>query len=118
MLRDQLDRAVQVTAGFVMHAYPVRSGVAKCRDKFIGILDHQVAIEGKTRDLAQRLDDRRSERNVRHKVPIHYVDMDDRATAALCSRNFVCETSKIRRKYRWSQLNHDTASVSSLRWSI
>ena len=48
-----------------------RARIGESRDIFVRIRNHQVNIEGKSRDLSDRLDHRRTDRDVGHKVAVH-----------------------------------------------
>ena len=61
VMNDQLERAVQMRAGLVVDADPVGSGLGKRRDEFIGVIDHQVAVERQVGGLAQALHHRRAQ---------------------------------------------------------
>jgi hypothetical protein len=100
-------------AGLVVDAHPVRAGVGKGLDEVVGILDHHVAIEGQVRGLAQRLYDRRTQRQVGDEVPVHYVDVDDRPAASLSSLDFLAETGEVRRQNRWKKLDQDDTSLAA-----
>jgi len=95
-----------MAAGFIMHADPVGSGISKCRNELVGVLDHQVAIERQAGGFAQALDDRRSNGDVGNKMPIHDVDVDDRATASLGCGNVICQVGEISREDGWKQFDH------------
>jgi len=47
VMGDQLQRAVQMRAGLVMHAHPIGSRIGKRGNVVVGVFDHQVAIEGR-----------------------------------------------------------------------
>ena len=96
-----------------MHADPVGPGIGKGGDELVGVLDHQVAIEGQVGRLAQALHHRRPEGDVGHKMPVHDVHVDDRAAAPLGRGDLVGKPRKIRRQNRWKQLNH-SASLARL----
>src|SRR5580704_13192428 len=89
VLSDVLEGAVQVAAGFVMDADPVGAGLGKGGDEFVGILDHQVAIEGQLGVFAQGGDDGRADGEVGDEVTVHYVDMDDGSAPALGGSDLV-----------------------------
>ena len=55
---DQLQGAVQVGAGLVVDADPVGAGLGERGNEFVGVLDHQVAVERQAGGLAQALDHR------------------------------------------------------------
>ena len=95
-----------MAAGLVVDADPVGPGVGKGGDEFVGVLDHQVAVERQVGGFAQALDDRRPDGDVGHEMAVHDVHVDDGAAAALGSRNFLGQVRKIRRQNGWQQLNH------------
>ena len=102
---DEMQRAVQVPASFLMHRNPIRPRLGKRRNKLVRILDHQVAVERQLRHLAQRLHHRRPNRQVRHEMPIHNIHMDDRRATFLRRAHLFAQTGKVRRKNRRCQLN-------------
>ena len=77
MILDQMERAIQVAAGLLVHRNPVRARVGKCGNKFVRILDHQVAVERQLRHFAQRFYDGRANRKIRNEMSIHDVHMDN-----------------------------------------
>ena len=105
MTLDQMQGAVQMPAGFLMHRNPVRARVGKRRNKFVRILDHQVAVERQLRRLAQRLHHRRTQCKVRDKVPIHNIHMDDTSSAFARGAHLLAQPGKISRKNRRCQFD-------------
>ena len=47
----------------------------------IGLLDHQMDIEGKVRCFANAFDHRNSDGYIRHEMTIHHIDMNPIGTA-------------------------------------
>jgi hypothetical protein len=88
MLSDELQGTVQVPAGLIVYGDPISAGRRKLFNKVVGIFDHQVAVERQTGDLAQRLDHGGPHGEVGDKVPVHDVDMENRAAAALRGLDF------------------------------
>ncbi len=43
---DQVQRAVEMDAGFLVDGHPIGAGFGKFGDEEIGVFDHEVAIEG------------------------------------------------------------------------
>ena len=95
-----------MAAGLVVHADPVGPGLGKGGDEFVGVLDHQVAVERQVGGLAQALDHRRPDGDVGHEMAVHHVHVDDRAAAPLGRGNLIGQMGKIRRQDGWQQLNH------------
>jgi hypothetical protein len=79
-----------------MHADPVCPGLREHGNKLVGILDHQVAIERQLRYFADGLHHGWSERDIRHKMPVHHVDMDCRAAGLFGHGNSIGQTGEIR----------------------
>ena len=79
---NEVERAVQVDAGFLMDGNPVGTGFGEGGDELIGIFDHQMAIEGNAgKRLAERSDYGRADGDVGDKVAVHDVEMEDGAAA-------------------------------------
>ena len=86
---------MEVAADLLMDAHHVRACLGEVREKVVGILDHEVAVERELRHPAQGLDHGRPEGNVRHEVAVHDVDVDDGSAAALGCCNFVGEVREV-----------------------
>src|SRR5262249_12986142 len=83
---NQMERAIEMHAGFLMHRNPVCAGFRKGGDELIRAFDHQVAVEHDAgKGLVQRSYYRRTNGDVRHEVAVHDVDVEQR-TAAFQSR--------------------------------
>ena len=81
---NELQAAVQVNAGFLMNRNPVRTGIGEGRNVLVGILDHEVAIEGNIDSLAQAGDHGRSDRDIGHEMTVHHVDMQQGSATSQC----------------------------------
>ena len=101
VLRDQLQGAVQVTAGLVVDGDPIGAGLCELGDEVDGIVDHQVTVERQVGDLTQRLDHRRPHGEVGDKVAVHDVDMDNRAATALGGLDFQGQLREVGREDGW-----------------
>ena len=106
-----LDGTVEMAAGLVVDADPVGSGIGKRGDEVVGILDHEVAIEGQACGLAQALDDRRAEGDVGDEVAVHDVDMDDGSATAFGCGNLVGEVREVGGQDGGEQLDHRCVSL-------
>ena len=51
-------------------------GLRVVRGPAVRVLDHQMAVHRQARVLEQRLDHRQADREVRHEVRVHHVDME------------------------------------------
>src|SRR5580658_8575061 len=101
-----MERAIQMNASFLMHRDPVRACFCKRRNELIRIFDHQVAVERYIRkNFAERSDYGRSDGEVRHKVPVHHVKVQNRAAAVERSFRLGAQLRKICRQYRGCQFN-------------
>jgi hypothetical protein len=79
---NQVKRAIEVNASLLMDRYPVGAGFREGRNEIVGILDHQVAIEGNIGNgFAERGHHRRADGDVRNEVAVHDVHVEDRAAA-------------------------------------
>jgi hypothetical protein len=83
-----------------MHRDPVCSRFCEFGNVLVGVLYHQMAVQRKPGCPAQRFHQRRPDRQVRHKMPIHDVDMDDAAAAGGSPLHLVRQVGEIGREYR------------------
>ena len=97
VVKDHLERAVQVRAGLVVDADPVGARLGKGGDVIVGVIDHQVAVEGQARGLAQAGHHGRADCHIGDEVAVHDIDVDDRAAAALGRGNLIGQMGKVRR---------------------
>ena len=79
MVGDELQGAVEVAADLDVDGDHVSASGGKVGDEFVGVLDHEVAIERQFGDGADGFDDRRTEGDVGNEVAVHDVDVDDGA---------------------------------------
>jgi hypothetical protein len=105
MALDEMQRAIQVPARFLVYRNPIRAGVGERRNKFVRILDHQVTIERQFRRLAQRFHNRRTNGEVGDEVSIHDVHMNDTTAAFACGAHLLTKAGKISRKNRRCQFD-------------
>src|SRR5208337_3639387 len=106
VVKNHLERAVQVRAGLVVDTEPVGSRFGKGGDEFVGVIDHQVAVEGQAGGLAQAGNHGRAEGQVGDEVAVHDIDVDGRAAAALGCGDLIGQAGKIRGEDGGQQLNH------------
>ena len=77
---DEMEGAIEVDAGFLMHGNPGGASPGEGFDEVVGIFDHQVTIERDVADgFAQRGDHRRADGDVGDEMAVHDVDMEDGA---------------------------------------
>jgi hypothetical protein len=92
-----MQRSIQIAASFLMDRNPVCARLGELRYKFVGIFNHQVAIERQVRNFSQRLYDRRPDGKIGDKMPIHNIDVDRRSAAVRGTLNLIRQTREIRR---------------------
>ena len=92
-------RAVHVRARFHMHGDDV-AGVGKGLEIRIAGCDHEVHVEHLPGVRAKRLDHAGADRDVRHEMPIHDVDMDPVGTGCIDRAHLLAEPGKVGGEYR------------------
>ena len=103
---------MQVGAGLVMDADPVGPRLGEGGDEFIGVIDHQMAVERETGGFPQAGDDRRSQGQIGDKVAVHDIDVDGGAAAPLGRGDLIGQAGKIRREDGGQQFDHMTQGVT------
>ncbi len=106
MVANELKRPVQMAAGFVMDADPVRPGLGEVGDEDVGVLDHQVAVEGEVGRLAKGFEHRKAKREVGHKMAVHHIDVDDLRATPLGGGNIAAEVGEVGGEDGWKYFNH------------
>ena len=74
--------ALEVGHGLLVHGDPGRTRVDEGVEVAVGVLDHEVDVEGQRRGPAQRLHDGRAQGDVGDEVPVHHVHVQDARPAA------------------------------------
>jgi hypothetical protein len=93
---DEMKRAVEVDAGFLMHGDPIGAGLGEGFDEVVGIFDHQVTIERNVADgFAQRGYYRRADGDVGDEMTVHDVDMEDSAAGVDGGLGLVAELGEV-----------------------
>ena len=64
----------------------------------LGMLDHEVHVKDRLGHLAQALHDAGSQGDVRHKRPVHHIDMDVLRACLLYAAHIRAEVCKVRRE--------------------
>jgi hypothetical protein len=83
-------------------------GRARFGERFgiaVGILDHQVDVEGHLRHFLQRRHDRHTDGDVRHEVTVHHIDVDQVGPARFSEGNRGTKRSKVRGEDRRRNLD-------------
>lgn len=68
-------------ASFLVDGDPPRTGLGERRDEIVRMFNHQMTIERDLGDLAERCDDRWSNRNVGDEMAIHDVHVKEACPA-------------------------------------
>src|SRR5262249_46905759 len=102
MILNQVQRPVQMPASLLMHQNPRRARLRKRRNEFIRILNHEVSVKNRFGNrFSQRRHHGRPNRDVRHKMSVHYVQMQQRAAALERLFRISRQIRKICRQYGW-----------------
>ena len=101
-IADMRQGAVQMDrrAGLAMDEQMIGAGLGEIVEIMLGLDDHQMDIDRFRRRLAHRLDDDRADRDVRHKAPVHHIDMDPVGAGAVDRAHLVGEPAEIGRQDR------------------
>ena len=110
---NQVQRAVQVTAHFLMHRNPVGAGVGERRNVLVRILDHQMTIERNIHRFAQRCNHRRPDRDIGHKVAVHDIHMEQGGATSHRLVGILGQTGEIGRQYGRRYFDQDNTSLAS-----
>ena len=97
---DRLQRAMQMRAGLGMHGDLVAAGFCKGFEIGVAGRDHQMRVKDLLGVRAHRLDDVGAVGNVRHKMPVHHVEMDPVGAGGVDRADLFAEPGKIRRQDR------------------
>jgi hypothetical protein len=89
---------MQIVVAFPMHDKRIRASFDKLIEKRVRVSDHHVYFETKTRHLSERLDHRRTHRNVGHKMSIHDVNMNSISAATLRFSDLLSQASEVSSK--------------------
>jgi hypothetical protein len=105
-LMNQLERSMEVPAGFGVHAHRSRASLNKYRGEKIGIFDHQMVVELKACDASNAFRHRWAKRQIRHEMPIHDVHMEHLDTRRFHGFDLLAEARKVGGKNGWKNLDH------------
>jgi len=95
---DASQRLAQIGRGFHMHRDGRGAGARKRIEIPIGVGDHQVHIERQGSDPLDRRHHERTHGDVRHKVAIHHVDMNEPGAATDRRQHLFAQTREVRRQ--------------------
>src|SRR5262249_50363145 len=106
MRSDEMKRAIKMSASFLVNRDPIDSCSSQYWDKFVGVFDHKVTVEGNRRYFAERGDNRRPDREIGNEVAVHYVNVQNRRSTLNGSLSFCAEAREVSRQDRNGKLNH------------
>ena len=92
----QMDRRARLA----MDDQMVGAGAGEIVEVTLGLDDHQMDIDRLLRRLAHGLDDDRADRDVRHKAPVHDIDMDPVGSRPIDGAHLLGEPAEIGRQDR------------------
>ena len=103
---------MKVGHGFDVDAHPVGTRVGEGIDEVVGVLDHQVHVDGKPGRGPETFHEGRAHGEVRHEVPIHDVGMDETRASGFGPGHFFGEPREVGREDRRSE-DHDVLLTST-----
>ncbi len=98
---------------FLVHGNHVGACLREQRNVLLGILNHQMHIQGQLGCLAKRRHDGHSDRNVRHKVSVHHIHMEERCAASFHGANSFSQGCEVRGKNRGGNFDRMRHSFSA-----
>ena len=104
--------AVKVAADLLVHQQPVRSRLGKVGDVAVRLLDHQVYIQRKSGHAAHSCHNGRPKGDIRHKVPVHHIDVTDGSAATFRGRDLIRKMGEIRCQDGECKVNHYRQSTN------
>ncbi len=64
-------------------------------DGVVGVVDHEVHVEREIRHALERFDDRRTDRQVGHEVPVHDIHVDEVSSRSLHHCDSLAKTGEV-----------------------
>ena len=98
---DHLKRTVKMRARFGMDRDDVGARLGEGLKIRIDGRDHEMHVERLLRPGPDALDEARPERDVRHEMPIHHIDMNPVASGVVDRADLLAEAGEIGRQNRW-----------------
>ena len=89
---------MQVRAGFNLHGNDVGTGFGEVGDVLLRLNDHQVNVQGLLSHRPQRLNNQRSNGDVRNKAAVHHIHMDPIRTGFVHGFHFFAEACEVSRQ--------------------
>jgi hypothetical protein len=108
VIRNVLQSPVQVDASLLVYRNPVGPRISKLGNELIGLLNHEMHVENRLSSWTQGFHNRRTDRKVRDKMPVHYIQVDDRTSAFKCRLNIFGQMSEVGRKDRGCQFDQNS----------
>src|SRR5690606_1511652 len=108
---------MQVRGCLDMERQRVSARLGKVLQVAVRLGDHQVNVERQVRHRADGLDDDRPHGNVRYKVPIHHIDMDEVSSGSFRGPDLIAEAREVCRQYGGCNLDVSAHDAESLTWA-
>ena len=86
---------MQVVGRFGVNGNNMSTSFSKALDVTTWLIDHQVYVEGLGRILGHLLDDELAERDIRHEVTVHYVEVKPVSFAFINEFDGLVQVAKI-----------------------
>ena len=111
---DQMKGAIEMDAGFLVDGEPISTGCGKCRYKFVRPLNHEMTIERNFRNFAKSGYNRGPDRDVRDKMTIHNVHVENGGSPFDRGLDFRAEASEVGRQDGGSEFDHRSPQLATL----
>src|SRR5215218_5776705 len=92
---DHLEGPVQVCDGLGLHGNARHPGIYKGPYEVVGVVHHEVGVHGKVHGLDERGGDHGADGQVRDKVVVHRVEVDELRPAGLCPAHLLGEVCEV-----------------------
>ncbi len=114
---DALDCPMQIIVTLPMHQERIRPSGHELIQEHVRVRDHEVNLQRQSSNRAQRFYYHGAERNVRHEMAVHYIDMDAVRSTVFGLGNLFTQASEIGcengRSNFDSVLEHEVSSLAS-----
>jgi hypothetical protein len=106
MILNHMQRAIQIAADLVMHAYAIRARFDEDRGVGVWILDHEVMIQLDARETAKGFSNWCSHGEIGNKMTVHDIHVQHLNTCLLHFANVLAQTNEISGENGWDNLEH------------
>jgi hypothetical protein len=110
---DQMKRAIEMDAGFLVDRDPSSAGFRESGDKFVRPFNHEMTIEWDFRDFAKRSYDRGPDRDIRDEMTIHHIHVEDGGSPFDDGFRFCAEAGEVSRQDGRSELDQRSLQLAT-----